>query len=457
MLSFVKHLSIAQRISGSFISVILIGSILLSLPIMHYANAPATSYFDHLFNTVSMVCVTGLSVFSVGAVYNGLGQFVVMCLMQIGGLGLVSLISISYYSINRRMSLRQQEILQSSIGNNSIADLKHYLFRIYKITFAIECIVALILMTDFIPRFGWQNGIFNSLFLAVSAFCNAGFDNLGNNSLINYKLNWTVNLAVAFSIISGGLGFRNLMAIIDLVKCWIKERPHKFGLIKKNLTIQTRLVLTTTAIILIAGTLSAWILEFNNPKTIGNLGISHQGLVSFFQTVTMRTAGFATIDYTKAGNSANFIFMIQMLIGGAPGGTAGGLKLIVTAITFLIFKAEFLGERRVSVYNRIIPTQLVKRTFTILVFFFIILLVGYVALLELEPNISPFRLLFEACSALATVGVSMDVTTHLTAGGRIVIMALMFFGRVGPITVLLSLRQRSRKTIDYARTDLTLG
>ena len=179
MLSFVKHLSIAQRISGSFISVILIGSILLSLPIMHYANAPATSYFDHLFNTVSMVCVTGLSVFSVGAVYNGLGQFVVMCLMQIGGLGLVSLISISYYSINRRMSLRQQEILQSSIGNNSIADLKHYLFRIYKITFAIECIVALILMTDFIPRFGWQNGIFNSLFLAVSAFCNAGFDNLG--------------------------------------------------------------------------------------------------------------------------------------------------------------------------------------------------------------------------------------------------------------------------------------
>lgn len=457
MLSFVKNLSIAQRISGSFISVILIGSLLLSLPIMHYSNAPATTYFDHLFNTVSMVCVTGLSVFSVGAVYNGLGQFIVMCLMQIGGLGLVSLISISYYSINRRMSLKQQEILQSSIGNNSIADLKHYLFRIYKITFAIELLVALILMTDFIPRFGWSNGIFNSFFLAVSAFCNAGFDNLGNNSLINYKLNWTVNLAVAFSIISGGLGFRNLMAIIDLCKDWLQQSPHKINLLKRKLTIQTRLVLTTTALILLIGTCSAWILEFKNPNTIGRLNIFHQGLVSFFQTVTMRTAGFATIDYTKAGNSVNFIFMIQMLIGGAPGGTAGGLKLIVAAITFLIFRAEFRGERRVSVYHRMIPTQLIKRTLTILVFFFTILVIGYIGLLEFEPTISPFRLLFEACSALATVGVSMDVTTHLTTGGRIIIMALMFFGRVGPITVLLSLRQRSKKTIDYARTDLTLG
>ncbi|EHI73685.1 potassium uptake protein [Streptococcus criceti] len=453
----IRNLSVAQQISASFISVILIGSLLLSLPVTQYDNAPATNYLDHLFNTVSMVCVTGLSVFPIGDVYNGLGQFLVMCLMQIGGLGLVSLIAFSYYSINRRMSLRQQEILQSSIGSNSSADLRHYLFRIYKITFTIECLAALTLMIDFIPRFGWQNGIFNSFFLAVSAFCNAGFDNLGSTSLIHYKLNWIVNLVVAFSIISGGLGFRNWMALIDLAKSWFKASPHKLGLLKRNLTIQTRLVLTTTAIILLIGTLLAWILEQDNPGTIGSLSFYHQVLVSFFQTVTMRTAGFATIDYTKAGNAVNFIFMIQMLIGGAPGGTAGGLKVIVTAITFLIFRSEFLGQTRVSVYNRTIPTRIVKQTLTILIFFFVILIIGYICLLEFEPNISPFRLFFEACSALATVGVSMDVTSHLSTAGRWVIMALMFFGRVGPITVLLSLRQKSKQTINYARVDLTLG
>ncbi|MGT2930248.1 TrkH family potassium uptake protein [Streptococcus dentasini] len=457
MFKLFKNFSVAQRISLSFISTIVIGSLILSLPVMQYSSAQNTSYLDHLFNTVSMVCVTGLSVFPMGEVYNGIGQVVAMCLMQIGGLGLVSLIAFSYYSINRRMSLKQQELLQSSIGNNSSADLKRYLFRIYKITLTIESLTALILMTDFIPRFGWLHGIFNSLFLAVSAFCNAGFDNLGANSLLHYQLNWTVNLATAFAIISGGLGFRNWMAIIDMVKSWLSERPRQFRLARRRLSVQTRLVLVTTSTILILGTILAWLLELNNPATIGNLSFFQQGLVSFFQTVTMRTAGFATIDYTQAGNSINFIFMLQMLIGGAPGGTAGGLKLIVTAITFLIFRAELSGQTQVSVYNRTLPIQLLKQTLTILVFFFVILMIGYVSLLELEPHISPFKLLFESCSALATVGVSMDVTSHLSTGGRWVIMALMFFGRVGPITVLLSLRQKNKQTINYAQTDLTLG
>ncbi|MFC3932011.1 TrkH family potassium uptake protein [Streptococcus dentapri] len=457
MVSLFKKLSVAQKISLSFIIVIIIGSLLLSLPIMHYDSAPATTYLDHLFNTVSIVCVTGLSVFSIGDVYNGLGQAVVICLIQIGGLGLVSLISFSYYSINQRMSLEQQEILQSSIGNNSSADLRRYLFRIYKITFAIEGLVALLLMLDFIPRFGWQHGMFNSLFLAISAFCNAGFDNLGSNSLINYQLNWIVNLTIAFAIISGGLGFRNWMTLIDTMKSWLKERPHRFGLVKRKLRVQTRLVLATTAIILASGTALAWILEWDNPETIGSLSFYQQGLISFFQTVTMRTAGFATIDYTKTGHAANFIFMLQMLIGGAPGGTAGGVKLIVTAIIFLIFKSEFLGQTRVSVFHRTIPSQLIKQTLTILIFFFTILIVGYVCLLEFEPDIDPFKLLFEACSALATVGVSMDVTSHLSTESRWIVMALMFLGRVGPITVLISLRQKIEKTIHYAETDLVLG
>lgn len=457
MTPFIKRLSIVQLISLSFITVILVGSLLLSLPIMHYADAPATTYLDHLFNTVSMVCVTGLSVFAVGDVYNGLGQTLVMLLMQIGGLGLVSLVAVGYYSINRRLSLKDQELLQSSIGNNSNADLKSHLFRIYKITLTIEALVALVLMLDFIPRFGLGHGIFNSIFLAISAFCNAGFDNLGSSSLIQYQLNWIVNLAVAFAIFSGGFGFQNWMGLITASKTYLFQRPRSMKLAKRTLSAQTKIVMATTAIILVLGSVVSWLLELDNPDTIGQLKFSQQGLVSFFQTVTMRTAGFATMDYTKAGHATNVIYMIQMLIGGAPGGTAGGMKLIVTAILFLIMRAEFLGQNKVSVFNRTISTQLIKQTLTILISFLGILLASYVLLLELEPELSPFRLLFEICSALATVGVSMDTTTSLSTGGRWVIMILMFIGRVGPITVLLSLRQKTLTTINYAKTDLTLG
>ncbi|HIC0352936.1 TPA: TrkH family potassium uptake protein [Streptococcus agalactiae] len=452
-----KTMSVARKLSISFIAVILLGSILLSLPIFQYANAPKTHYIDHLFTTVSMVCVTGLSVFPISKVYNCWGQIVAILLMQTGGLGLVTLMSLSYYTLRRKMSLNDQTLLQSAITYNSSTDLKKYLYMIFKVTLTLEVLAASILAIDFIPRFGLGHGIFNSIFLAVSAFCNAGFDNLGATSLAQFKLNPLVNIIVCFLIISGGLGFAVWKDLIEATIQTSHKGPKLIKTFPKRLSNHSKLVLKTTTIILLTGTLLSWLLEFGNFRTIANLSLPKQLMVSFFQTVTMRTAGFSTIDYTQTDFATNLVYIIQMLIGGAPGGTAGGFKVTVIAILLLLFKAELSGQSQVTFHYRTIPSSIIKQTLSILTFFFIILISGYLLLLELNPHIDPFSLFFEASSALATVGVTMNTTNQLTLGGRIVIMFLMFIGRVGPITVLLSILQKKEKEIHYAETEIILG
>ena len=343
--------------------------------------------------------------------------------------------------------MSDQDLLQSALSRDNQKDLKAYLFKVYKITFSIEALAALVIMTDFIPRFGLSHGIFNSLFLAVSAFCNAGFDNLGSNSLQDYATNPTINLAVAFLI----------MSLIQLMRRYIKDRPRNWKLACRPFSNQSRLVLISTGCLLLGGTLLAWLLEIDNSKTIGTLNVWQQLLVSFFQTVTMRTAGFATISYTNADFSTNLLFMIQMIIGGGPGGTAGGIKVTTASIMFLLFKSELSGNSSVVFRNRIISNKTILQAFTVILFFLTMLFVGYVILLETNPTLSPLGLLFESVSAIATVGVSMDLTPNLNTLGRLVIMALMFIGRVGPITVLLSLMTKKEKHISYAPTDISVG
>lgn len=452
-----QRLSVTQRLSLSFLAVILVGSFLLNLPISHYTNSPQTNYLDHLFNTVSMVCVTGLSVIPVSQAYNGFGQIVSMLLMQIGGLSLVTLIAISTFTLRRRLGVSDQDLLQSALSRANHTDLRSYLFRVYKITFSIEGLAALVIMTDFIPRFGWGHGVFNSLFLAVSAFCNAGFDNLGSNSLQDYALNPTINLAVAFLIMSGSLGFAVWIDLIDLIKRYLINRPRNWKLASRGFSNQSRLVLISTGIVLLFGTVLAWLLEIDNPKTIGSLSWYHQLLISFFQTVTMRTAGFATISYSQADFSTNLLFMIQMIIGGGPGGTAGGIKITTAALMVLLFKSELAGYTEVVFRQRIINRKTILQAFTVILFFMTVLGLGFILLLETNENLSPLGLLFEAVSAIATVGVSMDLTSHLNTTGRFIIMALMFIGRVGPITVLLSLIAKKEKNIRYATTDISVG
>lgn len=452
-----SQLSIAQKLSLSFLSVILIGSVLLSLPIMHLADAQPTTYLDHLFHAVSMVCVTGLAVFPVAEVYNRLGQIIILLLIQIGGLGLVSLIAISYYTLKRKIRLRDQELLKSSLSQDNNADLRQFLVTVYKTTLGIEGLGSLLLMIDFIPRYGWSDGIFNSIFISISAFCNAGFDNLGDQSLGAFVLNPLVNLVVSFLIVSGGIGFVVWKDLVKALRKTILQRPRQPKRFGRYLSPHSKLMLMTSGWILLLGTTLSLIFEFNNPNTIGQFSAPQKLLVSFFQTVTMRTAGFSTISYEATELGTNIIYLLQMIIGGAPGGTAGGLKVSVVALLFLLFRAELSGHDQITFQHRIIAPKAVKQTLTVLLFFFGILSIGYLVLIHVEPRLSPFALLFESISALATVGVSMNLTGQLATGGRLVIMVLMFIGRVGPITVLLSLLQKKEKQINYAQTDIMLG
>ena len=452
------RLPITQRLVLSFLGVIALGTCLLSLPIVRYSGVPYPGVINTLFNVVSMVCVTGLNTYSIGLTYNGLGQVISMLLIQIGGLGLVTLVALSFYAIRRRLNLYEQMLLKSAMTYDSSRRLKQYLFRVYKVTFVAELIVALFFMIDFIPRFGWRNGLFNSLFFAVSAFCNAGFDNLpSTTSLIGFQLNPIVNFGVMFLIIAGGLGFPVWTDLAVHSKKILRERPIQWRALLQGLRPHTRLILKTTAIILIVGTALTWLSESHNPKTIGNLPFWQQGLVSLFQTVTMRTAGFATIDYSQAQPVTNFLYMLQMIMGGGPGGTAGGVKLAVIAITILIIRSELQGQSHVTFQKRVIPAQTLRQTLTILIFFIGVLLSGYVLLLAVEPHLDPFRLGFESVSAIATVGVTIDTTTHLSIAGKWIIMALMFIGRVGPTTVLMALLQNKEKEIHYPTTEIILG
>ena len=310
-------LSPARRIFLSFAGVIFIGSLLLSLPFVQASDSQAT-YFDHLFTTVSMVCVTGLFTQPVATTYNVWGQLICMLLIQIGGLGLMTFIGVFYIQGKQKLSLRSRETIQESFSYGETRSLKAFMSSIFLTTFLVEGLGAFLLSFRFIPEFGWGRGIFTSIFLAISAFCNAGFDNFGSSSLVAFQTDPLINLVIAGLIITGGLGF---MVWFDLATQLGKKK-------KRRLRFHTKLVLFLTAGILLFGTVSTLFTEWHNPGTIGNLGVPEKVLVSFFQTVSMRTAGFASIDYTQARPVTLFIYILQMFLGGAPGGTAGGLRRI---------------------------------------------------------------------------------------------------------------------------------
>ena len=308
MIRFLLKNSIPKRIAASFAIVILVGSLLLNLPISQIATSQAT-YFDHLFTTVSMVCVTGLFTQPVAETYNVFGQIICMILMQIGGLGLMSIIAFFLYDSGKKMSLVDKLALQDSLNREDGQDFKKYLTTIFKYTFVIELIAAVILSFRFVPELGTGKGIFTAFFLAISAFCNAGFDNLGSNSLINYATDPLLNLVIAALIILGGIGFS---VWFDFKNSYLSMRESTKSKKKKSfyrrLHYHTKIVLWLTGIILLSGTVLTMLTEWNNPNTIGNLSFLDKLLVSFFQTVTMRTAGFASVDYRSSNEPVALLY-----------------------------------------------------------------------------------------------------------------------------------------------------
>ena len=459
MIRFLFQQSIPKRIAASFAIVILVGSLLLNLPISQLETSQAT-YFDHLFTTVSMVCVTGLFTQPVASTYNTFGQIICMLLMQIGGLGLMSMIAFFFFDSGKKLSLTDRLALQDSLNRDDTKDFKDYLRTIFKYTFIIEGIAAILFMIRFIPMLGVGKGIFTSIFFAISAFCNAGFDNLGDNSLINYATDPLLVFVISALIILGGIGFAVWFDVKNSISCYRSSLNNKYHkMFYKRLHYHTKIVILLTVGILITGTLLTLITEWHNPDTIGNLNFGQKLLVSFFQTVTMRTAGFASIDYTKANPSTLLLYCIQMFIGGSPGGTAGGVKTTTVLVVLLFIRSEIYEKKSINFRHHTIPYEMARKSLMIFIIFTVLTLSSVFLLSITDPQAPLLYTLFETISAMCTVGVTANLTPTLSMLGQIIIMTLMFIGRIGPLTVLLSFSNRKKQgsLIKYAKAPLLIG
>ncbi|HEW0492343.1 TPA: TrkH family potassium uptake protein [Streptococcus pneumoniae] len=421
-----SRLSPARRIFLSFALVILLGSLLLSLPFVQVESSRAT-YFDHLFTAVSAVCVTGLSTLPVAHTYNIWGQIICLLLIQIGGLGLMTFIGVFYIQSKQKLSLRSRATIQDSFSYGETRSLRKFVYSIFLTTFLVESLGAILLSFRLIPQLGWGRGLFSSIFLAISAFCNAGFDNLGSTSLFAFQTDLLVNLVIAGLIITGGLGFM----------VWFDLAGHVGRKKKGRLHFHTKLVLLLT------------------------IPVADKVLVSFFQTVTMRTAGFSTIDYTQAHPVTLLIYILQMFLGGAPGGTAGGLKITTFFVLLVFARSELLGLPHANVARRTIAPRTVQKSFSVFIIFLMSFLIGLILLGITAKGNPPFiHLIFETISALSTVGVTANLTPDLGKLALSVIMPLMFMGRIGPLTLFVSLADyhpEKKDMIHYMKADISIG
>ena len=454
-----KNFSPMRRIALSFFMVIIIGSILLTLDIANMgSNLP---YVDHLFIATSATCVTGLAPIVISHQYTLFGQIVILILIQIGGLGFLTLFNMMIVMFKKKLSYRNKMLMQEALNQNSIKDISIYLRKVIRYTLFFEGIGAMLLSLEFVPEFGMVRGIYYSIFHSISAFCNAGFDLLGDSSLMAYQSDVYMNLVISGLIISGGLGF---IVWVDLRMMWKKyyERFRVFKVKKfmSSLSLHTKIAIVMTILLLTSGTVSILALEYSNPLTIGNLSLPEKVLASFFQSTTLRTAGFATVNMADLYTPTKLLMSVFMFIGGSPAGTAGGVKTVTFAIIILYVISLSKGIDSVKVMRRSISDQVVKRSLTITMISFTLTIFA-LFVLTITENLSFIDLLFEVFSAFATVGLTASVTPVLTCIGKVVIIVLMYIGRIGPITLVLlfanKYNQMKGKDIAYPQSDILIG
>lgn len=448
----------AIKIVVSFAMVIFVGSLLLTLPISNLETSE-TTYFDNLFTAVSMVCVTGLFTLPVATSFTVFGQIVCIILMQIGGLGLMTILATFIVRLGKKISYSDTIAVKEALNKDELSNFNNYLGSILKYTFIIEGTGMLLLSFRFVPEFGWGKGLFTSLFLAVSGFCNAGFDNIGALSLQKYVHDPLVNLVIMALIILGGIGFSVWFDVTHNIHSIVKTKvrsgwKRSYRLLKTH----TRLAINMTVGLIVIGTFMFLLVEWNNPDSIGTYSVGEKLLAAMFQTVTMRTAGFATLDYEAVEQFSLLFFIFTMFIGGSPGGAAGGIKTTTFALIFLLIINEIRGQKNINYANHSIPIEIVRRAIVVVATFFAFLMLG-VSILMIVENQPFIYLLFEAVSALATVGVSVNLTPELSPISHVVLMCLMFIGRIGPITILLGLNRSNKRTKDklYAKTTILIG
>lgn len=435
--------SATQTICGSFLLVIAVGTLLLTLPIS--SRTGRLGVIDAMFTATSATCVTGLVVRDTWSQFSLFGQVIILMLIQVGGLGLVTLTSFFALAARRRMGFRDLRLLGESVSADGLSKATEVLKIVIKLAAAFEAVGIVLLLFAFVPQFGAE-GVWVSVFTAISAFCNAGFDLFGRfgaySSLVPYVNNYYVQAVVMFMIMAGGLGF---MVWVELAEY------HK----KRRLSLHAKVVLQFSVIFWVGGAVLLALLEWSNPKTMGGLSVPGKIMAALFQSVSTRTAGMNTIDLAACSPISKLLMSVLQFIGAAPGSTGGGVKVTTFAVLILTIRSVAQGRDDCVIGGHHIESKTVYRALTIIV-------IGAVAAFgsavvvyyNTAETVSVIDCIFESCSAFGTVGLSVGVTGQLNTGAKLLYMACMFMGRVGPVSLAISL---TAKPDDNKRKVLPVG
>lgn len=426
----------------SFLFLIIVGSLLLSLPISQ--NATKVPYIDCLFTATSAVCVTGLVTVATYSAWSVLGKLIIIILIQMGGLGFMTFATLIALVMGRRITLKDRLIIKEQTNSIDMKGMVKLIRYILISTFTIETIGAFLLMTKFVPMYGFK-GIFYSFFHSISAFCNAGFDILGPNSLIDINTNFFILLVIGLLIVIGGIGFN---VILDIL--------HN-GFDFKKYSLHSKIVLTTTVLMLSITSVLIFAMEFFNPETIGNLSLTDKISNSVFQAVTLRTAGFASIDQSKLLDSSSVLSILNMFIGGSPAGTAGGIKTTTFALLIIVALSEIKGQEDVEVFNRRIRFSQVKKALAIITLSMVWVIFVTFAILVIDKA-KYLDVVYEVVSAFGTVGLTRSLTPTLSIISKILIISTMYIGRVGSLTILFALSNtKNKKAYKEAHENIIIG
>jgi len=416
-------------IAVGFAVMILTGSLLLSLPAAS-ATGKSVGWFDALFTSTSAVCVTGLVVRDTGTEYSRMGHWIILVLIQAGGLGFMTFATLVFRLFGKRLTLRERMVVRESMNEDRMGGLSQLVQWAALSTFTIELVGAVLLSFRMIPVYGWSDGLFYSVFHSVSAFCNAGFDLFGGYaSLTGYRADVLMNVVVMALVVAGGLGFTVLYDI---------RTQRRFGLLR----LHTKIVLVSYAALFTFGFLFTLLAEWNNPETLGLLPFGEKLLAAMFQSVTLRTAGFCSIDQAALKPATKLINCVLMLTGAAPASTGGGVKVTTVAVLILVVRMVAKGERSINLFRRRIDPSVAHRAVSVIVIAILIAITDIVAISLMEPEMDLINIAYECASAMGTVGISAVGTSTLSGASRAFLIVTMYLGRIGPLTMALLLAKK---------------
>lgn len=444
ILKHFDNLSPSRKLIIGFFLAILFGAILLKMP-FSLQKGVDISFLSAMFTMVSATCVTGLAVVDVSKTFSDIGAGIIIFFIQLGGLGVMTFSSIVFLLIGKKMTFHERELIKEERNANSSGQIADFIKKILLVVFLIEGTGAIILTTEFVKLMPLPRAIWYGIFHSISAFCNAGFT-LYSDSLEGFKSNVVINLTIGYLITLGGIGFAVIMSFITV----IRRGVDRFDLTSK-------VAILISMLLLIVGTLTFLLLEYNNPNSLGNLSFGDKVLASYFQSVTLRTAGFNSIPLSELRGGTIFISCILMFIGASPGSTGGGIK--TTTFGVILFYVIGIAKRKenIEVFNRRIDWEILNRALAILVIAITYVSVIITILLVIE-DFRMEQIVFEVISAFGTTGVTLGITPNLSSVSKILIMFTMFVGRLGPLTFALALGEEKKKAISkYPKENILVG